>query len=53
MEIKEWAQFLKVPLLGASNYEDVIVHWETRILDDGAVVTELMEFEIITHGEVQ
>jgi hypothetical protein len=44
---------MKVPLLGASNFEDVEVTWETRVLDDGYVVQEMIEFNIITHYEPQ
>ena len=53
MQIHQWTEKTRIPIIGASNYESVEILWETRILDDGYVVVELMEFNVIAHGEVQ
>ena len=43
----------KIPLIGGTNHEEVELIWEVRILDDGYVVVELLDFDIITAPQMQ
>lgn len=33
-----------LPILGSSNLEEVEITWETRVLDDGYVVVEMLDY---------
>ena len=42
-----------IPIIGGSNCERVEITWEIKVLDDGYMVVEMIDFEPIPRTEVQ